>query len=141
MLGRMDTNTVLVGDCVRVLAGLPPGVADLAYPDPPFNLGLAYPGCEDRRTPDAHLAWTREWLAAVRRVLSPSGSLFVQIDPRWAGYVQVGLDALGLCWRNTLVWHYRFGPHQRPKFGRNHQQVLYYTAHPRRFTFNADAVR
>jgi hypothetical protein len=47
----MDTDAVLVGDCVRVLAGLPPGMPDLAYANPPSNQGIDYPGCEDRRTP------------------------------------------------------------------------------------------
>jgi site-specific DNA-methyltransferase (adenine-specific) len=54
--------------------------------------------------------------------------------------VQVRRDALGLTWRNTLVWHYGFGPHQKAKFGRDHQQLLYYVADAKRFTFNAGAV-
>jgi hypothetical protein len=70
----------------------------------------------------------------------PSGSLFVQIKDEWAGYVQVFLDRL-LHWRNTVIWHYRFGTHQKGKFGRNHQQLLHYVADPRKATFNADAIR
>ncbi|HEX5270393.1 MAG TPA: site-specific DNA-methyltransferase, partial [Gemmataceae bacterium] len=89
----------------------------------------------------AYLDFTDRWLAAVARVLSPMGSLFVQIADEWAGHVQVRLDALGLHWRNTIIWQYGFGPHQSRKFGRDHQQVLYYAADRRRFTFNADAVR
>jgi site-specific DNA-methyltransferase (adenine-specific) len=58
-----------------------------------------------------------------------------------AGYVQTALDGLGLTWRNTIVWRYNFGPHQKGKFGLNHQQLLYYVADSGRFTFNADAVR
>lgn len=132
---------VLVGDCVTVLSALPAGCAALVYADPPFNQGVGYEGYGDDLTPQAYLAFTDRWLAAVRRVLSPTGSLFVQIADEWAGYLQVRLDALGLSWRNTVVWHYAFGPHLTRKFGRDHQQLLYYTADPDRFTFNADAVR
>jgi hypothetical protein len=32
-------------------------------------------------------------------VLSPAGSLFVQIADEWAGYLQVRLDGLGLARR------------------------------------------
>ncbi len=137
----MDTDAVLAGDCLEVLAALPAGVADLVYVDPPFNIGLGYPGYDDRRPREAYLDFTRRWTAAVGRVLSPAGSLFVQISDEWAGYLQVRLDELGLTWRNTIVWYYDFGPHLKHKFGRNHQQVLYYVADPKRFTFNDGAVR
>jgi DNA modification methylase len=141
MLAGMDTDRIITGDCLDVLPTLPPGVADLVFADPPFNIGLDYPGYVDRLTREHYLAWTDLWLAEVPRVLSPAGSLFVQIADEWAGYLQVRLDALGLTWRNTIIWHYRFGPHQKRKFGRDHQQVLYYVADPERLTFNADDVR
>jgi site-specific DNA-methyltransferase (adenine-specific) len=115
---------ILTGDCLKVQAGLPPDFANLVYADPPFNFGLAYAGYNDRLTREQYLAFTDGWLAAVRRVLSLTGSLFVQIADVWAGHVQVRLDALGLTWRNTVVWHYGFGPHQKQKFGRDHQQLL-----------------
>jgi site-specific DNA-methyltransferase (adenine-specific) len=134
-------NTILTGECLTVLPTLPAGSADLVFADPPFNTGLGYPGYEDRLPRDAYLAFTDRWLAAVARVLSPAGSLFVQIADEWAGYLQVRLDGLGLARRNTIIWAYGFGPHQQRKFGRDHQQILYYVADPRRFTFNADAVR
>jgi site-specific DNA-methyltransferase (adenine-specific) len=137
----MNTNTVLTGDCRDVLPTLPAGVASLVIADPMFNQGRPYPGCNDRLPRAAYLNFTDRWLAEVRRVLSPAGSLFVQISDEWAGYLQVRLDALGLTWRNSIVWRYRFGPHLKRKFGRDHQQLLYYTAHRKRFTFNADVIR
>jgi DNA modification methylase len=132
---------VITGDCVEVLNGLPAGFADLVFADPPFNIGLDYPGHDDRLPRSEYLAWTDRWLAAVVRSLSPSASLFVQIAAELAGYLQVRLDGLGLHWRNTVVWHYTFGPNQKRKFAPCHQQVLYYVRDPGRFTFNADAVR
>jgi site-specific DNA-methyltransferase (adenine-specific) len=137
----MNTNTILTGDCLGLLPGVPATTADLIFADPPFNIGLRYPGYDDRLPKDAYLAFTDRWLGAVARVLSPTGSLFVQIADEWAGYLQTRLDALGLRWRNTLIWYYEFGPHQKNKFGRNHQQILYYVADANRFTFHADAVR
>jgi hypothetical protein len=137
----MDTDTITTGDCLDVLPTLPDGCAQLIYADPPFNIGLDYPGYDDNQPRDAYLDFTDRWLAAVARVLSPTGSLFVQIADEWAGYLQVRLDALGLHRQNTLIWEYGLGPHQSRKFGRNHQQVFYYAADRRRFTLNADAVR
>jgi site-specific DNA-methyltransferase (adenine-specific) len=124
-----------------VLSKLPAGCAELVFADPPYNVGLDYPGYDDRRPHAEYLGRVDRWLAECRRLLSPSGSLWVQIDPRLAGQFQVRLDALDLHWENTVIWYYRFGPHQRRKFGRDHQQLLYYVADPRRRVFDADAVR
>jgi DNA modification methylase len=137
MLALMNTDRIITGNCLDVLPTLPPGVANLVFADPPFNIGLDYPAYVDRLSREEYLAWTDRWLAAVLRVLSPTGSLFVQTADEWAGCLQVRLDALGLAWRNTIVWAYTFGPHQKRKFGRDHQQILYYVADPGRFTFNA----
>jgi site-specific DNA-methyltransferase (adenine-specific) len=137
----MNTNTVLTGDCRDVLPTLPAGIADLVIADPPFNADKLYPSYKDCLPRAAYLAFTDRWLAEVRRVLAPTGSLFVQIADEWAGHLQVRLDALGLHWRNTVIWRYTFGPHQKRKFGRDHQQLLYYTADRKRFVFNADAIR
>lgn len=141
MLSGMNANHLIVGDCLDVLPTLPAGCAALVYADPPFNLGLKYNGYMDRLPREVYLSRLGEWLAAVARVLSPTGTLFVQIHPRWAGYVQVALDGLGLHYRGTPIWAYNFGPHNPKNFGVNHQHLLYYTAHKGRFTFNADAVR
>jgi site-specific DNA-methyltransferase (adenine-specific) len=134
-------NRILTGDCLVILPTLPPGCADLVVADPPFNRGLPYPGYKDRLPRTEYLAWLGRLLAACVRVLSPAGSLFVQIGPEWAGYAQVELDRLGLCWRNTVPWVYAFGPHQRRKFAPSWQPVLYYVRDAGRFTFNADAIR
>ena len=43
--------------------------------------------------------------------------------------------------RNWIVWHYTFGVNCTKKFNRSHAHIFYYVADPKRFTFNADAVR
>jgi hypothetical protein len=53
MIALMDTDTLITGNCLGILATLPAGVVDLAYMDPPFNTGIKYPGYNDRREPPA----------------------------------------------------------------------------------------
>lgn len=134
-------DRVLVGDCVETLAALPPGFADLVVVDPPYNIGLGYAGYDDRRPAAEYLAWCDRWLAACKRALKPTGSFFLVINDEYAAQLKLKLDALGLHWRNWIVWHYTFGVYAGKKFGRDHAHVLYYTADPKRFTFDADAVR
>src|SRR5262245_38455958 len=73
--------------------------------------GLKYPGYRDRLPPAEYLTRFDAWLPAFVRALKPTGSLFVQISPRWAGHLQVKLEALGLALRDTIIWTYAFGPH------------------------------
>jgi site-specific DNA-methyltransferase (adenine-specific) len=134
-------DQILTGDCLEHLADLPPGCVDLAFADPPFNIGYDYDVYHDRQSRADYLAWTERWLAEVRRVLAPAGALYVAIGDEYAAEVKVRLDALGLELRNWIVWHYTFGVHCTRKFNRSHAHVLYYVADPKRFTFNADAVR
>jgi site-specific DNA-methyltransferase (adenine-specific) len=137
----MQTDNVLTGDCLSLLAGLPEASVDLAFADPPFNIGYDYDVYHDHKGKDDYLGWTERWLAAVRRVLKPTGSFWVAIGDEYAAETKVRLDALGLTMRNWIVWHYTFGVHCTKKFTRSHAHLFYYVVNPKRFTFNADAVR
>jgi site-specific DNA-methyltransferase (adenine-specific) len=134
-------DQILTGDCLRHLAGLQAGSVELAFADPPFNIGYEYDVYDDRQDRDSYLAWTEKWLAAVRRVLSPTGSFYVAIGDEYAAEIKIRLDRLGLTLRNWIIWHYTFGVSCTRKFNRSHAHIFYYVVDPRRFTFNADAVR
>ena len=137
----MTRNEVVSGDCIARLADLPAGSVDLAFADPPFNIGYEYDRYNDRRARADYLAWTDQWLAAVQRVLKPTGSFYVAIGDEYAAEIKVRLDALGLTMRNWIVWHYTFGVSCTKKFNRSHAHIFYYVVDPKRFTFNADTIR
>jgi site-specific DNA-methyltransferase (adenine-specific) len=137
----MRPNEVIEGDCVQVLAGLPPESVDLVFADPPFNIGYEYDRYDDRREKADYLAWTEKWLAAVVRVLKPDGSFFLAIGDEFVAEHKVRLDALGLTMRNWIVWHYTFGVNCSKKFNRSHAHILYYVRDPKNYTFRPDAVR
>lgn len=134
-------DQVFTGDCLRHLAELPSASVDLAFADPPFNIGYEYDVYNDRQDRKAYLAWSERWLEAVRRVLKPNGSFYVAIGDEYVAELKVRLDDLGLTMRNWIVWHYTFGVNCKRKFNRSHAHILYYVMDPKRFTFNADAVR
>jgi site-specific DNA-methyltransferase (adenine-specific) len=123
------------------LAELPEACVDLAFADPPFNIGYEYDAYDDRRAKADYLAWTEKWLSAVRRVLKPAGSFYVAIGDEYAAEIKVRLDDLGLTMRNWIVWHYTFGVNCTKKFNRSHAHIFYYVADAKRYTFNADEVR
>jgi DNA modification methylase len=137
----MPWNELWTGDCLELLRKLPAGSVDLAFADPPFNIGYSYDRYDDRREKADYLEWTDRWLAATTRVLSPRGSFFVAIGDEYVAELKVRLDALGLTMRNWIVWHYTFGVNCSKKFNRSHAHILYYVVDPKNFTFNPDAIR
>lgn len=137
----MVWDDVWTGDSLERLAKVPEGSVDLAFADPPFNIGYEYDVYQDRRGKDDYLGWTEKWMAGVKRTLKPTGSFFVAIGDEYAAEMKVRLDALGLHLRNWIVWHYTFGVSCTKKFNRSHAHIFYYVVDPKRYTFNADAVR
>jgi DNA modification methylase len=137
----MPWDEVWTGDCLELLGRLPKGSVDLAFADPPFNIGYEYDVYQDRRKKDDYLAWTERWLEAVNRVLKPTGSLWVAIGDEYAAEMKLALDRLGLTMRNWVIWHYTFGVNCSRKFNRSHAHIFYYVVDPKSFTFNPDGVR
>jgi site-specific DNA-methyltransferase (adenine-specific) len=137
----MVTDDVITGDCLKVLATLPEGCANLVFADPPFNIGYEYDVYNDKRAKKDYLGWTDRWLAAVTRVLSPTGSFFLAIGDEFAAEHKVRLDALGLTLRNWIIWHYTFGVNCSKKFNRSHAHIFYYVRDPKNYTFNPDEIR
>jgi site-specific DNA-methyltransferase (adenine-specific) len=71
-------------DCLDVLASLEAESVDLAFADPPFNLGKLYSsGIDDSMAEHEYLEWSEAWLAEMVRVLRPGGSLFLWNLPKW----------------------------------------------------------
>ena len=137
----MPWNDVRVGDCVAEMEKMPAGCVDLAFADPPFNIGYEYDVYQDRRAKAEYLDWTEVWMKGVARVLKPTGSFFLAIGDEYAAEMKIRLDALGFTMRNWIVWHYTFGVNCSKKFNRSHAHIFYYVADPKRFTFESDRVR
>ena len=48
-------NTIVEGDCIKSLSKLPAGCVDLAFADPPFNIGYEYDVYHDKKGRDEYL--------------------------------------------------------------------------------------
>ena len=139
--GVPDLNQIIQGDSLQLLRDGPEGWCDLVFADPPFNIGYLYNGYQDQQPAEKYVRWCRDWMAAVHRALSPTGSFFLAIGDDYAAELCVEAKKLGFTMRNWIVWHYTFGQQPRHKFARSHTHILYFTKDAKTFTFNADAVR
>ena len=135
----MLRGRVVFADNLSVLTGLANGSVDLIYVDPPFNTGgpRALERLKVERAPDGdrvgflqrryrtiklgklsfadarddYLAFLEPRLMEMRRVLAPTGSLYVHLDAREVHYCKVLLD--GIFGRdhflNEIIWAYDYG--------------------------------
>jgi site-specific DNA-methyltransferase (adenine-specific) len=136
---EVPTDRLHHGDCVAGMKALPDGCVDLAFADPPFNIGYHYDKYDDRRPADEYEQWCEEWLREVVRVLKPDGTFWLAIGDEYAAELKVLMTrTLGLHLRSWVVWYYTFGVNCKNKFSRSHAHLFYMTRDPERFTFNAD---
>lgn len=71
-------------DCLKVMPTLETESVDLAFADPPFNLGKQYSSnINDARASHDYLDWCHQWLDEMVRVLKPGGALFLWNLPKW----------------------------------------------------------
>ena len=70
------------GDSLDILGRLSPGSVDAVVTSPPYNLGIRYRSYDDELPRPAYLAWTGEWIQAVKRVLAREGSLFLNVGSK-----------------------------------------------------------
>ena len=138
----MELDKLYNGDCIRGMSRIPEGSVDLAFADPPFNIGYKYDVYEDRLAADKYLAWTKEWGRALVCTLKPNGTFWLAIGDDFAAELKLLFQReLGLCCRSWVIWYYTFGVNCKYKFSRSHTHLFHFVKDPKNFTFNRDAIR
>ncbi|MBN1589039.1 MAG: site-specific DNA-methyltransferase [Pirellulales bacterium] len=135
-------NTLHCGDCIAGLKQLGDGLVDLAFADPPFNIGYDYDVYHDKLESENYLAWSRDWTAEVVRVLKPNGTFWLAIGDEYAAELKIMLQRdHGLTCRSWVVWYYTFGVNCKAKFSRSHAHLFHMIKDPKNYTFNTEAIR
>lgn len=96
------------GDCLELLRSVDAASVDVVVTSPPYNLGIKYRSYDDTRPREDYLAWVQAWASEIRRVLTPQGSLFLNVgsSPRdpWAAFDVAQAVRPVLVLQNTLHW-------------------------------------
>ena len=87
MAGKFDR--IIRGDCITELDKLKADCVDLAFADPPFNIGYDYDEYDDKRSCADYLVWSKRWMSAVIRVLRPCGAFWLAIGDEYAAELKV----------------------------------------------------
>ena len=129
-------------DCIAGMARIPEGSVDLAFADPPFNIGYKYDVYEDRMKAEEYLDWSKKWGKALVRTLKPDGTFWLAIGDDFAAELKLMFQReLGLTCRSWVIWYYTFGVHCKYKFSRSHTHLFHFVKDPKKFTFNTESIR
>lgn len=128
-------------DCIVGLKTIPSGCVDLAFADPPFNIGYDYDVYDDRQEHEEYLKWSGLWIAEVHRVLKNDGAFWLAIGDEYAAQLKLLSQQIGFHCRSWVVWYYTFGVHCQNKFTRSHAHLFHFVKDPSKFTFNNQEVR
>lgn len=137
-------HQLILGDCLHALARLPAESVDVVVTSPPYNLGIAYGRHDDRMVEAEYLAWMTQVAAAIRRVMRPDASFFLNIGgsplhPWLPMELIVRLRPLfvmqnNIAWVKSIAIGADSTGHYKPVSGkrflhRNHENLFHLTLH------------
>ncbi|HZD91134.1 MAG TPA: site-specific DNA-methyltransferase [Pseudolabrys sp.] len=157
--GSTPDYRILTGDCVAAINSLPAECVDLVFADPPYNLQLQ----SDLKRPDdsrvdavdddwdkfesfkAYDAFTRSWLAACRRVMKPSATIWVIGSYHNIFRVGAIMQDLGFWILNDVIWR-KTNPmpnFRGRRFTNAHETLIWAAREPnaRGYTFNYEILK
>ncbi|MFC0341532.1 site-specific DNA-methyltransferase [Paracoccus niistensis] len=154
----LPLNSILAGDCIEVMNGLPEASVDLIFADPPYNLQLRgeLHRPDNSRVDAVDDAWdqfgsfaaydrfTRDWLTAARRLLKPTGAIWVIGSYHNIFRVGAELQNQGYWILNDVVWRKSNPmPNFRGKRLTNAHETLIWAskAEGAKYTFNYEALK
>jgi modification methylase len=155
----VSLDVILKGDCVSEMEKLPPACVDLVFADPPYNLQLSgelhrpnqsrVDGVDEDWDRFADFAsydgLTRAWLLACRRVLKPTGALWVIGSYHNIFRVGAVLQDIGFWILNDIIWRKTNPmPNFRGRRFANAHETLIWAAlseDAKGYTFNYDALK
>jgi len=134
----LNAGKIHQGDCLELMHQIDPGTVDLAFADPPFNIGYEYDQYDDRQDDEKYLDWCQAWIAEVYRILKPLGTFWLAIGDEYAAELKVAAQrTIGFTTRSWVIWYYTFGVNCKNKFSRSHAHLFHFVKDEKNFTFNA----
>lgn len=154
----LPLNQILAGDCIERMQSLPAGSVDLIFADPPYNLQLKgalhrpdnslVDAVDDHWDQFASFAaydrFTRDWLAAARRLLKPNGAIWVIGSYHNIFRVGAAMQDAGFWLLNDVVWRKSNPmPNFRGKRLTNAHETMVWASRDQgsKYTFNYEALK
>ena len=148
-----EPNRLVWGDNLHVMRQIESNSIDLVYMDPPFFSGRQYnvmwgDANEVRSFNDiweggmtGYLIWLNARLYEAKRLLKPTGSIYLHCDWHASHYIKVEMDKIfgfGNL-QNEIVWYYTNASRGKRRLAKSHDSLLWYSK-SEEYTFNRDDI-
>lgn len=147
MNNTLPINTIINGECISEMKKLPDSCIDLIIADPPYNLSKGGEWKWDNSaelqgmggnwnkvmqdwddfTFESYMTFTKAWLAEAKRILKPTGSMWIFGTYHNSGVINVICQMLGIEIINEVVWYKRnaFPNLARRRLTASHETILW----------------
>lgn len=155
---KLPLDSIIAGDCIEAMAGLPDASVDLIFADPPYNLQLR----GELHRPDmsrvdavndtwdhfdgfaAYDRFTRAWLTEAQRVLKPHGAIWVIGTYHNIFRVGAAMQDAGFWLLNDVMWR-KANPmpnFRGTRFTNAHETLIWASrSEGAKYTFNYEALK
>lgn len=129
------------GDALELFKNIKDNSIDLIVADPPYNLNKDYGNNSDTKSFEEYIKFTEDWTREAKRVLKPTGTIYVFMGFRFISYLyQILEKSQKLNFNNWICWYYTQGIGKKKGFSPRHDDILMFTK-TEKFTFNLDSIR
>ncbi len=149
-------NKLILGDNLEILKNIESESVALIYLDPPFFSNRNYEviwgdkgeirSFEDRWSGgiDHYIAWLKERVVEMHRILKSTGSIFLHCDWHANAYIRVFILDKIFGERNLIneiIWCYETGGRSNNFFPRKHDSIFWYSKIHKKSNFYSDRIR
>ncbi len=132
-------NRTIHGNLFDIIKRLPSHFCHLIIADPPYNLSKDFNGVKFKKTDTQSYAdWLRLWLPEMKRLLKPSGSIYVCGDWNSTSAIQSVLEE-SFTIRNRITWEREKGRGAKSNW-KNASEDIWFATVSDDFTFHVDRV-
>lgn len=144
----MKTNELYTGKCVDRLKVLEEESVDLIYMDPPFftqrkhflstrDKSKKYEFDDSWDSIEDYLSMIENCLVECKRILKPTGSLFLHCDKAASHFLRVSLDKVfgAKSFQSEIIWSYKRWSNSKKGLLNAHQTIYFYSK-TKTFKFN-----
>ncbi|MDO6825908.1 site-specific DNA-methyltransferase [Mesomycoplasma ovipneumoniae] len=136
------TLKIICGNAIEELKKIESKSINLIVTDPPYNLNKDYGNNKDNLEFEEYLEFSRQWLTEAKRILKDDGTIYIFMGMRYISYIYIILEKeLNMHFNSWITWFYTQGIGKTKGFSPRHDDILMFTKHKSKFTFNLDDIR
>ncbi|WP_434337064.1 DNA-methyltransferase [Mesomycoplasma conjunctivae] len=136
------TLKIICGNAIEELKKIESKSINLIVTDPPYNLNKDYGNNKDNLKFEEYLEFSRQWLTEAKRILKDDGTIYIFMGTRYISYIYSILEKeLNMHFNSWITWFYTQGIGKTKGFSPRHDDILMFTKHKSKFTFNLDDIR